>query len=58
MQELPTHLRQEMAVFLHKGVVEKMIIFRQCSVPFLTSILTRVRRRRSTSNHCAPTQVT
>ena len=46
MGELPKHLRQEMAIFLHKGVLEKMAIFQKCSVPFLSSILMRVRSPR------------
>eukprot|EP00976_Prorocentrum_cordatum_P109148 1194971-Prorocentrum_minimum.AAC.7 len=43
MLDLPKHLRQELAIFLNKGVMEKMAILQDCSVPFLTSILMRVR---------------
>lgn len=42
MQDLPGHLRQEMAVFLNRSMLENMDVFSKCSVPFLTAILSNV----------------
>ncbi|KAK3252858.1 hypothetical protein CYMTET_37867, partial [Cymbomonas tetramitiformis] len=39
MKDLPRHLRQEMAIFLNRGVLEQMPLFWDCSVPFLVAVL-------------------
>ncbi|KAK3245742.1 hypothetical protein CYMTET_44707 [Cymbomonas tetramitiformis] len=43
MGELPSHLRQEMAIFLNKGVLDNIAIFEGCGVPFLTAMLMQLK---------------
>ncbi|KAK3243448.1 hypothetical protein CYMTET_46897 [Cymbomonas tetramitiformis] len=43
MTELPPHLRQEVAIFLNRGVLESMPLFEDCSVPFLVAVLMRLK---------------
>jgi len=43
MQDLPRHLRQELAMFLNAKVLDAMSLFDSCSVSFLTAILMRLK---------------
>eukprot|EP00854_Cymbomonas_tetramitiformis_P003265 gene3265-4114_t len=43
MNELPPHLRQQVALFLNRGVLEQMPLFENCSIPFLVAVLMRLK---------------
>eukprot|EP00854_Cymbomonas_tetramitiformis_P029437 gene29437-36665_t len=42
MNELPSHLRQEMAMYLNRGILESTKVFEGCGIPFLTALLMRL----------------
>ncbi|KAK3236433.1 hypothetical protein CYMTET_53421 [Cymbomonas tetramitiformis] len=45
MNQLPRHLRQEMAIFLNRGLIEQMPLFWHSSVPFMVAVFLCLKAR-------------